>query len=46
MEYWVPGVEVGAVHEMVGNALLMEGETRTTDLRSQPYEKEEDKQDE
>ena len=34
MEYWVPGVQVGAVHELVGNALVMEGETRTTDLRS------------
>jgi Fe-S oxidoreductase len=37
MEYWVPGVEVGGIHELVGNALVMEGETRTTDLRSQPF---------
>jgi len=36
MEYWVPGVSVGAVHELVGNALVMKGETRTTDLRGQP----------
>jgi Fe-S oxidoreductase len=41
MEYWVPGVEVGAVHELVGNALIMKGEKRTTDLRNQPYETEE-----
>jgi hypothetical protein len=45
MEYWVPGVQVGAVHELVGNALLMEGETRTTDLRSEPFATEEDGKD-
>jgi len=37
MEYWVPEVEVTGVHEMVGNALILPGETkRTTDLRSEP----------
>jgi Fe-S oxidoreductase len=37
MEYWVPGVEVGGVHEMLGNALVMRGGIeRTTDLRGQP----------
>ncbi|MEW5992977.1 MAG: sulfate reduction electron transfer complex DsrMKJOP subunit DsrK [Candidatus Zixiibacteriota bacterium] len=37
LEYWVPGVEVGGVHEMVGNALIMKGEKdRTTDLRGEP----------
>lgn len=37
LEYWVPGVEVAGVHELVGNALVMEGEKpRTTDLRGQP----------
>jgi Fe-S oxidoreductase len=37
MEYWVPEVEVGGVHEMVGNALVMKGENeRTTDLRGEP----------
>jgi Fe-S oxidoreductase len=37
LEYWVPGVEVGGVHELVGNALIMKGEKeRTTDLRSEP----------
>ena len=38
LEYWVPGVEVGGVHEMVGNALIMKGENdRPTDLRGTPY---------
>ena len=37
MNYWVPDVTVYGVHELVGNALVMEGETkRTTDLRSEP----------
>ena len=37
MEYWVPGVEVTGVHELVGNALVMKGEKeRTTDLRGEP----------
>jgi [DsrC]-trisulfide reductase subunit K len=36
MQYWVPGVEVGGVHELVGNALVMKGEKeRTTDLRGE-----------
>jgi Fe-S oxidoreductase len=34
MQYWVPGMEVTGIHEMVGNALVFEGEIeRTTDLR-------------
>ena len=37
LEYWVPGVEVCALHELVGNALVMKGEKRETDLRSQPF---------
>jgi len=38
LEYWVPGVEVGGVHELVGNALVMKGEKgRTTDLRGEPF---------
>ncbi len=38
-EYWVPGLEVGGVHEMVGNALVMKGEKpRTVDLRLQPLQ--------
>ena len=37
LEYWVPGVEVGGVHELVGNALVMKGEKeRDTDLRGEP----------
>lgn len=37
LEYWVPGVEVGGIHELLGNALVMRGEKeRTTDLRGEP----------
>ncbi len=37
MSFWVPGVEVSGVHEMVGNALILPGETkRETDLRGEP----------
>ncbi len=36
MDYWVPGTEVGGIHEMVGNALIMTGEKRETDLRGEP----------
>jgi len=45
-DYWAPGVQIGGLHELVGNALIMKGETRTTDLRSQPYETEEEHKDE
>ena len=46
MEYWVPGVEVSGVHELVGNALVMKGEKeRTTDLRGEPLSEEEEKGD-
>jgi Fe-S oxidoreductase len=45
MEYWVPEVRVGALHELVANALVMEGETRTTDLRQQPFVNQEAKED-
>jgi Fe-S oxidoreductase len=38
LEYWVPEVQVGGVHEMVGNALVMKEEKeRTTDLRGEPF---------
>jgi Fe-S oxidoreductase len=38
LEYWVPGVEVAGVHELLGNALVMKGEKeRTTDLRGQAF---------
>ena len=37
MSYWVPGVEVYGVHEMVANALILPGEKeRETDLRGEP----------
>lgn len=37
LEYWVPGVEVAGVHELVGNALVLKGEKeRTTNLRGEP----------
>ena len=33
----MPGVGVAGVHELVGNALVVEGEKeRTTDLRGEP----------
>ena len=36
-DFWAPGVQVGGVHEMVGNALVTTGEPeRKTDLRGQP----------
>ena len=34
MNYWCPGVDVSGLHELVGNALIMDGEIkRTVDLR-------------
>ncbi|MFP5214020.1 MAG: sulfate reduction electron transfer complex DsrMKJOP subunit DsrK [Acidobacteriota bacterium] len=37
MNYWNPGVGVAGLHELVANALVMEGEKeRTTDLRGEP----------
>ena len=39
LDYWVPGVDVAGIHELVGNALVMTGEKeRTTDLRGEPIE--------
>jgi Fe-S oxidoreductase len=47
MDYWVPGVGITGVHELVGNALVMEGETeRTTDLRGEPLAGMEESEDE
>jgi Fe-S oxidoreductase len=47
MNYWVPGVNVTGLHELVGNALVMEGETeRTIDLRQEPLTEEEGETDE
>ncbi len=37
VQYWAPGVDVAGVHELVGNALVMEeGEKRTNNLRGEP----------
>lgn len=37
VEYWAPEVKVSGVHELVANALIVDGEKeRTTDLRGQP----------
>ena len=37
MEYWVPGIDVTGVTELVANALILPGEQeRTTDLRGEP----------
>lgn len=47
MNYWVPGCGVCGVHELVGNAMVMEGETeRTTDLRGEPLAGMEESEDE
>ncbi len=36
-EYWVPECDVGGIHELVANALVLEeGEQRTVDLRGEP----------
>jgi len=36
-EYWAPEVTVTGLHELVANALILEGESeRTTDLRGDP----------
>jgi Fe-S oxidoreductase len=37
VKYWIPEVEIGGVHELVGNALEMEGQNdRETNLRGEP----------
>lgn len=46
MDYWVPGVKVAGVHELLGNALVMKGEKeRTTDLRGDELPAKEGKKD-
>jgi len=46
MEYWVPEVDVTGVHEMVANALVLDGEKeRTTDLRGEPLPGMEEEED-
>ncbi len=42
-DYWAPGVKVTGIHELVGNALIMKGQTeRTQDLRLDPLNGQED----
>jgi len=49
LDYWVPGVDVNGLHEMVANALVIPGEKeRKTDLRYRPlkgFESEETAED-
>jgi Fe-S oxidoreductase len=45
MDYWVGGVDVAGVHELLGNALVMTGEKeRTTDLRGEPLAQEKEEE--
>ncbi len=38
-DYWAPGVRVAGLHELVGNALVMKGESqRTENFRHEPIE--------
>lgn len=46
MDFWVPGVEVAGIHELVGNALIMKGEKEDrADMRGEPFETEEEPKD-
>ena len=46
MDYWVPGVDVCGVHELIGNALVFDDEKkRTTDLRGETLPGMEDEED-
>ena len=41
--YWAPEVSVGGIHELVANALIMDGEKeRELDLRGEPLGDEEE----
>ena len=45
-EYWAPECNVGGIHELVANALIMEGEhERKVDLRGDPFPGYEDEQE-
>ncbi|PKK84338.1 MAG: menaquinol oxidoreductase [candidate division Zixibacteria bacterium HGW-Zixibacteria-1] len=38
VDFWAPGVQIGSLHELVGNALVMTGEKEDrTDLRGDPF---------
>ena len=40
-DYWAPGVDISGVHELVANALIMDGEPeRTKNLRGEPLKEE------
>lgn len=44
MDFWAPGVSVGGLHELVGNALVMKGEKeRDNDFRGTPLPGKEEK---
>jgi Fe-S oxidoreductase len=46
MEYFVPEVDVTGVHELVGNAMILEGEKKkTVDFRGEPLPGMEDEED-
>ena len=46
MDYWVPGVGVTGIHELVANAMIMKGEKeRTADLRGEPLPGKEKKEE-
>jgi Fe-S oxidoreductase len=46
-DYWAPGVKVSGLHELVANALVMEGEQeRTMNLRQEPLPGYEDAEEE
>jgi hypothetical protein len=46
MEYYVPEVDVTGTHELVANAIILDGEKkRTTDLRGEPLPGMEDEED-
>jgi hypothetical protein len=41
--YWAPDVSVGGIHELLANALIMDGQIeRTVDLRGEPLKEEDD----
>ncbi|HSN53766.1 MAG TPA: (Fe-S)-binding protein [Candidatus Sulfomarinibacteraceae bacterium] len=45
-EYWAPGVKISGVHELVANALVMDGEPeRAVNLRGEPLTETEDTTD-
>jgi Fe-S oxidoreductase len=38
MDYWAPTVEIAGIHELLGNALIMDGENeRLTNMRGEPF---------